>query len=303
MSTINAAGIKDQYRHFINDLVPLWCDLIVENIFDDKGCKNILSRADEFKADIARDIISFTRNLSAVHHPLDNEKVKPLFDHYYSQYEVKPIAQQINRLRELLPGLGSADEKLADKPLPQGAEGYFAIPRWEAVASSYEAALDKVFTLIHDNLKWDVWDKTREGRLFNFRTGKAGQQYLRENEKAAVQWKSLCEAQKGYDILVVPAQFGLKYAGCSLQYAKSHMDAGEFGLNAFSVGVMLLTHRRRVLEYDDLWMFCPGDEYSLNGDGRFEAAPLYFFGNGMMEFDVINHQYNRCGSVSGFVPV
>jgi hypothetical protein len=66
---------------------------------------------------------------------------------------------------------------------------------------------------------------------------------------------------------------------------------------------MLLTHHRRMLEFDDLWMFCPGDEYSLNGDGRFDAAPLYFFGNGMMEFDVINHQYNRCGSVSGFVPV
>jgi len=110
MSTINAANSneekKDQYRHFINDLVPDWCDLIVENIFDDKGCKNILSRADEFKADIARDIISFTRNLSAIQHQLDNEKVKPLFDHYYSQYEVKPIAEQINRLREISAGPG-----------------------------------------------------------------------------------------------------------------------------------------------------------------------------------------------------
>jgi len=50
---------------------------------------------------------------------------------YPKGYKVKGITEQTNILRQLFPGIGFADEKLAEQPLPPNAEGWFAIPKWE----------------------------------------------------------------------------------------------------------------------------------------------------------------------------
>ncbi len=62
---------------------------------------------------------------------------------YFSGYKPKGIIEQTNILRQFFPGIGSADEKLAEQPLPPNAEGWFAIPRWEKIAPTYGEAVGK----------------------------------------------------------------------------------------------------------------------------------------------------------------
>lgn len=69
---------------------------------------------------------------------------------------------------------------------------------------------------------------------------------------------------------------------------------------------MLLTHSIRLQNLDDLWIDCPGDEYSPGAAGRFGYAPFFFFDflDGRLEFDtsVVGHANGHYGSASGFSP-
>jgi hypothetical protein len=117
--------------------------------------------------------------------------------------------------------------------------------------------------------------------------------------------EALGEAQKGYDILVVVAQFGLRHRGRSVRRAREVMPKGtEFGLGAFEVGCMILTHPERLADYDDLWIDCAGNEYAPGGDGDFSSAPYFFFYDGKVGFGAgwgggASESY---GSASAFLP-
>ena len=282
---------KQQYRRVVEDAVAKACDLTLQQVaLDEDGLQRLISHCDELDAAVARAIIIEARALSTSD-KLDHEEVESNFG-YFSHYEPKAIAMQTNRLRELIPGVDAADEKVAERPLPDGAEGFFAIPRWEAIAPTYGEALEKMLALI---------DRTRNGRFCNYRGGKLGAQYLREYEPDAAMWKQIGEAQKGYGILVVPAQFGLRHRGRSVRRAREVMRANEFGLGAFTIAAMLLTHPERMKEYDDLWIDCAGDEYAPDGNDQFTETPFFFFNNGELEFDVIGYERDRFGSASGFL--
>jgi hypothetical protein len=222
-----------------------------------------------------------------------NEEVKSNYG-YPKGYQQKDVHAQANLLRELISGVGFADEKLAEPPLPNGAEGYFAIPRWQTVAPTYREAVEKVFALLA---------KQRKGKFQNYREGQLGEQYLRESEKTVAAFQKLSDEQKGYDILVVPAQFGTRHRGRSVRRAREVMNSSEFGLGAFAVGIMLLTHPEREIQWEQLHIDCAGDEYSPDGDGRFVGAPLFGFDDGELGFGngwVDGPRYGY-GSASGFV--
>ena len=108
-----------------------------------------------------------------------------------------------------LPGL-RGDPQFAGRPLPELAEGWFAIPRWQALGPTYEAALERAL---------DLLTTARRGRFFNYRRGRLGGKVLRQHEKTAASLASLAAEQAGSDILMVPAQFGLRHAGRSIRRA------------------------------------------------------------------------------------
>jgi hypothetical protein len=56
---------------------------------------------------------------------------------YPSKYQVRPVEAQVTELRKVFPSLGSCMEKLGRKPPLEGAEAWFAIPRWQALAPTY----------------------------------------------------------------------------------------------------------------------------------------------------------------------
>jgi hypothetical protein len=214
---------------------------------------------------------------------------------YPTGYKVKGITAQVNVLRQLIPDIGFANEKLAEQPLPANAEGWFAIPRWQSVAKTYNEAVQKVLDLIK---------KQRNGNFYNYREGRLGAQYLRQHERTVKKLETLTEQQKDCDILVVAAQFGLRHRGRSVRRAREVFAGNEFGLGAFEVGCMLLTHPERLVSYDDLWIDCAGDEYTPAADGVFSRAPCFLFGDGGVRFGTswFDSASDRCGSASGFLP-
>jgi hypothetical protein len=225
---------------------------------------------------------------------------------YLSGYTTpKTIAEQVNIVRGLFAAVSiaekdfSADADIANRELPVGAEGWFAIPRWQVVAPTYTEAVEKVLDLLR---------QAYGGRFKNWREGEIGPKQLRQSAKSVAFWEKLGEEQKANNItcniLLVPAQFGIRHRGRSVRRAREVMDGSECGLGAFAVGIMLLTHENRLKHYDDLWVDCAGDEYHdpQFSDAPFVHAPYFFFSDVMLEFGTVwsGLAYGYCGTASGW---
>jgi hypothetical protein len=222
-----------------------------------------------------------------------NEEVKSEYD-YPDGYAVKSVCEQLVELSKHFPGLNTSEVLACSKELatlPQGAEGWFVVPRWKKVASSYNEAVEKVLDLI---------GKTRT--FYNYRQGELGPKHLRLSERTAVALQMIGDQQKG-DFLLIPAQFGLTHRGRSVRRVRVIYAPHEFGLGSFIVGCMLLTHPERLVK-EQLHIDCPGDEYSPNADGRFGSAPIFGFSNDKVRFDAhwVDLALVPCSSASGFVP-
>lgn len=194
---------------------------------------------------------------------------------YRSDYKLKTVMDQMNT--QFFPFMGSMNGRAAENQVPKHAEGWFAIPRWELLGKTYHEAVEKILYLIN---------KQRNGNFQNLREGTLGEKYLRQGEDKIRRMGILKKKHEGYDILVVPAQFGSEYEDMSVNEARSLFLPGEFGLGLFEVGCMLLPHPDRLQSYNSLWIVCSGDEYSPDGDGIFSWAPFFFFHKDMVKLAV-----------------
>lgn len=224
-----------------------------------------------------------------------NEEVSSNYGYLSGYRKAKPIAEQMRILREYFPNLGNPDEEIAKQERPANSEGYFVIPRWQLIAPTYGEAVEKVL---------DALNKQRKGKFVNYRKGELGPDRLRETNRKKLAFEQLASEQQGHDVLVVAAQFGIRHRGRSVRRARVVMGGQEFGLGAFEIGIMLLTHPERLQHYDDLWIDCAGDEYSPGAAGQFGSAPYFIFNDGKLRFDAIFVVIARdyYGSVSGFLP-
>jgi hypothetical protein len=288
-------GQKKQLNRFLTDVVE---KVAIEQLVEKLGLSSpetqrVIEHGDELAEDVRTTVIASIKRLS-VSDNFKNEEVASKYG-YLSGYKPKGITTQTNRLRELFPGIGFADEKLAESPLAPNAEGWFAIPRWDKIAPTYGEAVQKVF---------DLLKKTRNGRFTNYREGQLGSNQLQLSTKTASAFEKLGETQKDYDILVVSAQFGIRHRGRSVRRARETFIGNEFGLGAFAIGIMLLTHPERLLNYDDLWIDCAGDEFAPGADGSFSECPFFSFSFGRLKFGTFGVSSARVcfGSASAFLP-
>lgn len=223
-----------------------------------------------------------------------NEEVKSNYG-YPQGYAMKPVCEQLVELSKHFNGLNTNDVLACSKELPAlsaGAEGWFAVPRWDKVAKTYNEAVEKVLDLI---------GKTRT--FHNYRKGNLGPKYLRLSERTATALMMLGERQKG-DFLLIPAQFGRSHRGRSVRRVRESIgNSNEFGLGSFIVGCMILSHPKRLVQWEQLHIDCPGDEYSPDADAVFSHAPLFHFLDGRVGFDAgwVDGAGEHYGFASGFV--
>lgn len=282
--TAITAGQQKQYKRFVEDAAD---KALAEVGLDKDGIQKLIGNGDEFQVDIIASIKKYS-----ISNEFADEEVKSSYT-YPKHYKVKGITEQTNILRQLIPGIGFADEKIVDQSLPANAEGWFAIPKWQSVAKTYGEAVQKVL---------DLLKKQRKGDFYNNRENQLGEKYLRQHAKTAKMFQKLADDQQGYDILVVPAQFGLRHRGRSVRRAREVFTANEFGLGAFAVGIMLLTHPEREVQWEQLHIDCAGDEFAPVADGDFRYAPYFFYYDVLKFFTFrVGFAYGYYGSASGFI--
>lgn len=211
--------------------------------------------------------------------PPEPPVVRPVSKHGYpASYRIKSISEQVSILNQLFFNYGHyapfyANERLAERPLPEGAEGYFAIPRWEIFGEHTRGAH------LRPDYSWAVHSPLlgllRQTRKYSNHIPiieafslEGDPRWLYQTERTIQMLRLLSDQQKGYNILVVPAQFGFRHINYShLPRAREAFITNEFGLGVFAVGCMLLTHPKRLISYDDLWVYCAGDVFDPYGAG------------------------------------
>jgi len=213
--------------------------------------------------------------------------------HNYSYYrKPKPIFWQISRLKELFPGLSGGDMELTNHHLPMDAEGWFAIPRWQTLAESYDKALQMVLDMIQ---------KIRGDDFFhNYCNDQINPQHLSRHEHTDAMLDKLYHSQNRSDTLIIPTQFGIKYANTPVDIVRGPAESKiEIGFGGFEVGMMLLTHPERLLDHTDLWPICPGDCLAPKSDGYASNATAFNFTGNKVEFG----SYATCDANNFYAPV
>jgi hypothetical protein len=217
---------------------------------------------------------------------VDSDRVYP------STYRVRPIEAQVTELRKYFPTLSKCHERIARRSMLEGAEAWFAIPRWQEVAATYNDAVAMVMECIASKRRFQNRVKDRMEPA-----------YLRQSERSKLAEKILADQQQGSDILVVASQFGMWHRGCSARRTRVTLAGNEYSLGAFAVGCMLLTHPERLSSEDTLMIDCSGDEYSVGGDTVFDRVPLYDYDISGMQFSIFyeDRVRNIWGTPTGFL--
>jgi hypothetical protein len=209
---------------------------------------------------------------------------------YPSAYRPLGVADQLARIGPLFPRL-RAGTVAAPAALPAGAEAWFVMPDWRRVAPLYNTALREALAVLA---------RVRETSLS--RLERLGPDRLRQAERS-VSLGARIAPVPGSDFLVVAAQFGARHAGHSIRHAREMFSADEFGLGAFALACMLLTHPERLAQPDQLYVDGAGDEYSASDETQFSEAPFFRFLDGRVGFGTswIGFADPYFGSASAFV--
>ena len=276
-------------QDFLGEAVQEAYKAAIEQL-DRQSAQSVLDMDKKLKHEVAERVVEIIQR----HTISDKYKDEQVSSNrvYPPTYRVRPIEAQVSELRKLFPSLRSCQEKLARRDLPEGAEAWFAIPRWQALAPTYNEAVELMVGIL-----------ATKRRFSNRIAGKLGAMYLRQAERSKLAEKILGEQQEGNDILVLGAQAGLLHRGCSARRTRVSMAGNEFGLGVFSFASMLLTHPERLSTGDTLMIDCGGDEYSVRGDYTFDRVPLFDFDMSGIEFSIFyeDRARNLWGTPTGFL--
>jgi hypothetical protein len=278
-----------QLQEFLGAAVQEAYQTAIEQL-DRQSAQSVLDMNKKLKSEVAERVVEIIQR-HTVSDKYKDEEVSSTRE-YPATYRVRPVEAQVTELKKLFPGLGSCNERLSRKPLPAGAEAWFAIPRWEAMASTYNEAVESVLAALATKRKFS-----------NRIVGKLGAAFLRQSERSKLAEKILGEQQQGNDILVVGAQAGMLHRGSSARRTRVAMAGNEFAVGVFTIGCMLLTHPERLSTGDTLMIDCGGDEYSVRGDYTFDRVPLFDYDAAGIEFSIFyeDRARNLWGTPTGFL--
>lgn len=280
---------NEQLRTFLGAAVDQACRTAIDQL-DKQSAQQVLDLHKKLQGEVAESIVEIIHR-HTVSDKFKDEEV-PSNRVYPKTYNVRPIEAQVTELRKVFPQLGGCLEKLARKPLLEDAEAWFAIPRWEALAPTYNEAVEMAVNALGVRRK-----------VSNRVIGRIGPTYLRQSERTKLAEKVLAEQQQGQDLLVMAAQAGMLHRGRSARRARTAMAGNEFGLGVFAVACLLITHPERLSCDDTLMIDCGGDEYSFRGDYTFDRVPLFDYDISGIEFSIFyeDRARNLWGTPSAFL--
>ncbi|MCX6796177.1 MAG: hypothetical protein NTW06_01620 [Candidatus Falkowbacteria bacterium] len=269
---------------------------------DDARAQRLNEHGGELQDGIAKLITELTTsNLYA------DEEVSSSYTYPKEYKGPKPISEQVDILAKLLGlSLGFTSEYiekvLPTLELPNGAEGWFAIPSVGALAARFFPEVKdeaecycRAVQLIHEKI-------AASRPFYNCREGEITTDHLRVHVRTAHALDLIAETQKG-DILIIAAQVGMRHRGKSVRRAREVFVANEFGLGSLAVGSIALTHPDRFVRFDELDVDCAGDEFSPDADGDFSRAPDFLFSVGEVRFGAgwVDGAGGYFGSASGLL--
>lgn len=266
---------------------------------DDARAQRLNERGGELQDGIAKLIAELS-----VSNQYANEEVRSSYTYPKEYKGPKPIVDQIKAIAKIF-GLdpSQAIEFAKNLPaIPEGAEGWFAIPSVDALAKKhFPEVTDPVqkycqaVQLVHAKI-------AASRSFYNYREGQITPAQLRVHARTAHALDLIAEPQKG-DILIVAAQLGMRHRGKSVRRAREVFTANEFGLGSLAVGSIVLTHPERLVRWEELDMDCAGDEFSPEADGDFSLSPYFDFVDGEVRFGTyfVAYPHDHFGSVSGFL--
>lgn len=257
---------------------------------DRQTAQTILETEPQLKSEIVALMVDAIRRRT-VSDKYKNEEVGS--DRVYPPtFRIRSIDAQLIELRKYFPSLGACDVKLARRPLVPGAEAWFAIPRWQAVAPTYNEAVETVLAIVASRRRF-------ENRI----ASRLGPAFLRQIERSSLAERILADQQPGNDILVVAAQAGMLHRGTSARRTRVSMAPNEFGLGVFAFACILLTHPERLSDCETLMVDCGGDQYSVHGNAIFDRVPLFDYDLNGIEFSFFyeDRARNIWGTPTGFL--
>ena len=233
-----------------------------------------------------------------------DEEVRAAYGYPKEYKGPKPIEQQIKAIAEVF-GLDPAQALEYAKKLPvlpEGAEGWFAIPSVDALAAKHFPEVTdpaekycRALQLVHQKI-------AASRSFYNYRDGQIDTAHIKVSLRTQEMMQKVTKQQKG-DILIIAAQLGKRHGGRSVRRAREVFVVNEYGLTSVAIGSIVLVHPERLVRWEELDMDCSGDEFSDDGDGQFGHAPCFDF-NVRAGFGThgVSDAGGRCGSSSGFVP-
>ncbi len=266
---------------------------------DDARAQRLNERGGELQDGIAKLIAELS-----VSDQYANEEVRSNYTYPKEYKGPKPINDQIKAIAKIF-GLDPSHALEFAKTLPElpnGAEGWFAIPSVDALAAKHFPEVTDPIQKYCQAVQL-VHTKIADSRSFyNYREGQITPAQLRVHARTAHALDLIAEAQKG-DILIVAAQLGMRHRGKSVRRAREVFVANEFGLGSLAVGSIVLTHPERLVRWEELDMDCSGDEFSPEADGDFSKSPYFRSDVGKVRFDArfVVSPFDALGSVSGFL--
>jgi len=268
---------------------------------NEDGLQQVVHRAGELQ----QGLTELVKRLSVSNQYADEETASDYA--YPPEYTgPKPIEEQVLALAEMLDlDLAAAVKFTENLPaLPEGAEGWFAIPSPVALAAKHFPDLTDPAEQNCAGINL-ILAKIADSRSFyNYRESQITPAQLRVAVRTADAMAQITKTQDASDILIIAAQLGLRHRGKSVRRAREVFVTDEFGLGSLIVGSITLMHPERFVRWEQLHIDCAGDEFNSGAGGEFGSAPYFSCDDGEVRFRTcwVGDTDACYGSASGFLP-
>lgn len=173
-------------------------------------------------------------------------------------------------------------ERIMEVGLPDGAEALFVVPKMK---ESYARETKQALTFLEEQRRF-------------YSHIEVGQKKIRREDKTLRSLNVLSTAQKDAgDIIIIPGQFGINHLNKSVDLVRKEMAPNEFGLGAYEVAWMMITHKERENSINGVHVDCPGDTYASIYN------PYFDYGQKWMEMAMreSKRHIHDIGSATGFL--